>query len=209
MRHRKAGVKLSRTSSHRKAMFRNMTTSLLKYNRIQTTDAKAKELRSWADHLITLAKRGDLHARRQALSLVREKDVVHKLFEEAADRFGDHNGGYTRIIKAGRRPGDAAPVSIVELIDQETRKKKKVKKKKEAKKEETPSADLKQPETPKPAAPEPAAEAPATGTDAGETETASITPRAETFGEDAAPAAEDVETPQTEEKKDGENAEES
>ncbi len=116
MRHRKAGVKLNRTSSHRKAMFRNMVTSLFKYERIQTTDAKAKELRRWADHIVTLAKRGDLHARRQALSIVREKDVVHKLFAEAAERFGAMEGGYTRIVKIGRRRGDAAPLSIIELV---------------------------------------------------------------------------------------------
>ena len=98
MRHRKAGVKLSRTPSHRKAMFRNMVTSLLKYDRIQTTGTKAKELRRWADYVITLAKRGDLHARRQALAIVREKEVVHKLFENAAERFGAISGGYTRIV---------------------------------------------------------------------------------------------------------------
>ena len=85
MRHRKSGLKLNRTASHRKAMFRNMVTSLFKHERIRTTDAKAKELRRWADHIITLAKRGDLHARRQALSIVREKEVVHKLFAEAAE----------------------------------------------------------------------------------------------------------------------------
>lgn len=130
MRHRKAGLKLNRTSSHRKAMFRNMVTSLLKHDRIQTTDAKAKELKSWADHLITLAKRGDLHARRQALSIVREKNVVHKLFEEANDRFGSISGGYTRVVKLGRRRGDAAPVSIIELVAAEKSKKKKTKKKK-------------------------------------------------------------------------------
>ena len=112
MRHRKAGIKLSRTPSHRNAMFRNMVTSLLKYDRIQTTETKAKELRRWADHVITLAKRGDLHARRQALAIVMEKDVVHKLFENAAERFGAISGGYTRIVKLGRRPGDAAPVSV-------------------------------------------------------------------------------------------------
>ena len=97
-------------------MFRNMVTSLFKYDRIKTTDAKAKELRRWADQIISLAKRGDLHARRQALSVVREKDLVHKLFEEAKDRFGTIAGGYTRIVKIGRRPGDAAPISIIELI---------------------------------------------------------------------------------------------
>ena len=130
MRHRKAVLKLNRTSSHRKAMFRNMVTSLFKYEKIQTTGAKAKELRRWADHLITLAKRGDLHARRQALAIVREKDVVHKLFEQAAERFGAVSGGYTRVVKLGRRPGDAAPVSLVELVYSLDTKKKKTKKKK-------------------------------------------------------------------------------
>ena len=129
MRHRKAGIKLSRTPSHRNAMFRNMVTSLLKYDRIQTTGAKAKELRRWADHLITLAKKGDLHARRQALAIVTEKDVVHKLFENAAERFGAISGGYTRIVKLGRRPGDAAPVSLIELVVTQETKKKKTKKK--------------------------------------------------------------------------------
>jgi large subunit ribosomal protein L17 len=107
-----------------------MVTSLFKYEKIQTTGAKAKELRRWADHLITLAKRGDLHARRQALAIVREKDVVHKLFEQAADRFGAVSGGYTRVVKLGRRPGDAAPVSLVELVYSQDTKKKKTKKKK-------------------------------------------------------------------------------
>jgi large subunit ribosomal protein L17 len=97
-------------------MFRNMVTSLLKHDRIKTTDAKAKELRRWADHIVTLAKRGDLHARRLALSIVREKEVVHKIFEEAAERFGSINGGYTRIVKIGRRPGDAAAMTLVELV---------------------------------------------------------------------------------------------
>ncbi len=128
MRHRKSGLKLNRTSSHRDAMFRNMVTSLFKHERIRTTDAKAKGLRRWADHLITLAKRGDLHARRQALSIIREKNVVYKLFDEAAELFGAVSGGYTRIIKIGRRPGDAAPISIIELITVEKSTKKKVKK---------------------------------------------------------------------------------
>ena len=130
MRHRKAGLKINRTSSHRNAMFRNMVTSLFKHERIRTTDVKAKELRRWADNLITLAKRGDLHARRQALSIVREKDVVHKLFEEAAERYSATSGGYTRIVKLGRRRGDAAPISMIELIIPEKIKKKKKKKKK-------------------------------------------------------------------------------
>jgi len=130
MRHRKTVLKLNKTSSHRKAMFRNMVTSLFKYEKIQTTGAKAKELRRWADHLITLAKRGDLHARRQALAIVREKDVVHKLFEQAAERFGSVSGGYTRVVKLGHRPGDAAPVALVELVYSQDTKKKKTKKKK-------------------------------------------------------------------------------
>lgn len=116
MRHRKSGLKLNMSSSHRAAMFRNMVTSLLKHEKIQTTSTRAKELRGWAEHLITLAKRGDLHARRQALSIVREKNVVHKLFEEAAERFSAMAGGYTRVIKIGRRPGDAAPMSLIELV---------------------------------------------------------------------------------------------
>ena len=143
MRHRKAGIKLNRTPSHRDAMFRNMVTSLIKHERIRTTTAKANELKRWADRLITLAKRGDLHARRQALSIVREKAVVHKLFEEAPKRFGAVAGGYTRVVKLGRRPGDAAPISLVELVTPEVAKpKKKASKKKAApaKKKAAPAA---------------------------------------------------------------------
>jgi len=138
MKHRKAGVKLGRTTSHRTAMFRNMVTSLFKYDRIQTTDTKAKELKRWADNIITLAKRGDLNARRQALSVVREKDVVNKLFAEAAERFGSRAGGYTRIVKLGRRPGDSAPVSMIELIAADTAKSKEKKPKKKGAKASKP-----------------------------------------------------------------------
>jgi large subunit ribosomal protein L17 len=106
-----------------------MVTSLFKHERIQTTGAKAKELRRWADHLITLAKRGDLHARRQALAIVREKQVVHKLFEEANEKFGHSAGGYTRVVKLGRRAGDAAPMALIELVAIESGGKKKTKKK--------------------------------------------------------------------------------
>ncbi len=120
MRHRKSGLKLGRTPSHRKAMFRNMVTSLFKYGSIRTTDAKAKEIRRWADKMVTLAKRGDLHARRQALAVIREKEVVHKLFAEAGEKFGDREGGYCRIIKIGRRKGDGAPLSLVELVETTT-----------------------------------------------------------------------------------------
>lgn len=117
MRHKKAGVKLSRSSSHRKAMFRNMVTSLLKHGQIKTTVVKAKELRRWADKMITLAKRGDLHARRQALAVIREKEVVHKLFAEAQEKFGGRNGGYTRIIKLGNRKSDGAPMAVIALCE--------------------------------------------------------------------------------------------
>lgn len=117
MRHRKAGLKLGRTASHRDAMFRNMVTSLFKHDRIKTTDVKAKELRRWVDKMITLAKRGDLHARRQALAIIREKDVVHKLFAEASERFSGRQGGYTRVIKMGYRPGDTAQIALIELVD--------------------------------------------------------------------------------------------
>ena len=134
MRHQKAGKKLNRTGSHRNAMFRNMVTSLFEHGRIRTTDAKAKELRRWADRMVTLAKRGDLHARRQALAIMRDKGAVHKLFEEAAKRFGDRAGGYTSVIRLGRRRGDAAPMSLVELISPKEKKEKKKKKTKGAKK---------------------------------------------------------------------------
>lgn len=140
MRHRKASAKLNRTTSHRDAMLRNMVTSLFKHDRIRTTDAKAKQLKRWADNIVTLAKRGDLHARRQALSIVREKAVIHKLFEEIEERFGSVAGGYTRIVHLGRRPGDAAPISLVELISSKPSKKKDGKKKKTAGAEKKPSA---------------------------------------------------------------------
>ena len=123
MRHGKAGLKIGRSSSHRKAMFRNMVTSLFKYDRITTTDVKAKELKRWADDLITLAKRGDLHAQRQALAIITEKEVAYKLFNEAADRYGDIHGGYTIIAKIGNRPGDAAPRSRKAAKTAETKKK--------------------------------------------------------------------------------------
>lgn len=116
MRHGKSGRKLNRTTSHRTAMFRNMVTSLLHHERIYTTVPKAKELRRWADWMITLGKRGDLHARRQALMVIREKQVVHKVFAELGTRYQNRSGGYTRIIKVGYRRGDAAPMCILELI---------------------------------------------------------------------------------------------
>ena len=117
MRHAKQGGKLSRTSAHRKAMLRNLVTSLLDHERIETTDAKAKELRRLADRMITLGKRGDLHARRQALSVIRKRETTAKLFDELAERFRQRPGGYTRVLKTRRRIGDAAPMSIVELVE--------------------------------------------------------------------------------------------
>jgi large subunit ribosomal protein L17 len=117
MRHLKAGRKLNRTAAHRKALFRNMVTSLIEHEHVRTTDAKAKELRRIADRMITLGKRGTLHARRQALSYIRSRTVVHKLFEEVASRFRERPGGYTRVIKLGNRHGDAAAMSVIELTD--------------------------------------------------------------------------------------------
>jgi len=117
MRHAKHGGKLSRTSAHRKAMLRNLVTSLLDHERIETTDAKAKELRRLADRMITLGKRGDLHARRQALAVIRKRETTAKLFDELADRFRERPGGYTRVLKTRRRVGDAASMSIVELVE--------------------------------------------------------------------------------------------
>ena len=119
MNHRKTGRKLGRTSAHRKALFRNMVTSLLQHEQIRTTDAKAKELRGVTDRMITLGKHGTLHARRRALETIRSKDVTSKLFGELADRYRERPGGYTRVIKLGQRPGDAAPMSMIELVDRE------------------------------------------------------------------------------------------
>jgi len=119
MRHLKAGKKLSRTPSHRRALMSNLVTSLLRYERIRTTDTKAKELRRWADHMIGLGKEGTLHARRRALRVIRDKAVVRKVFDALAARFKDRPGGYTRIVKLGWRHGDHAPLSLVELIPQD------------------------------------------------------------------------------------------
>ncbi len=116
MRHRKSGRRLGRTSSHREAMVRNMVTSLFEHERIVTTTPKAKEVRRVADKMITLAKRGDLHEKRQAFSFIRSRDVVAKLFGEIQEQFTDRNGGYTRIIRTGIRRGDAAPMAILELV---------------------------------------------------------------------------------------------
>ena len=119
MRHGKTGRRLGRKTSHREAMFRNMVTSLLSHEKITTTDAKAKEIRVVAERMITLGKRGDLHAMRLAASVIREKSVVTKLFATIAPRYKDRPGGYTRIVKLGIRQGDAAPLSLIELVEEE------------------------------------------------------------------------------------------
>ncbi|HLB25311.1 MAG TPA: 50S ribosomal protein L17 [Nitrospirota bacterium] len=191
MRHRKAGRQFGRNSSHRLALFRNLVTSLLEHGHIETTEAKAKELRGIADRMITLGKRGDLHAKRQALAYVMSRDVVAKLFSEIAPRSADRNGGYTRVIKTRVRNGDSAPMAIIELVDREgaaapkpkakkeaaaveaapavapatEEKPKKTRKKAEPKAEETPAEEMKAEAATEAAeaAPAPEAEAPAEG----------------------------------------------
>ncbi len=119
MRHRKAGRKLNRTAPHRKAMFANMAAALVKHEQIVTTLPKAKELRPIVDRLITLAKRGDLHARRQAIAYMRDKPMVAKLFETLGPRYAERPGGYSRVLKAGFRYGDSAPMAVIELVDRD------------------------------------------------------------------------------------------
>lgn len=116
MRHQNRGRKLSRTPSHRKAMFSNMATSMFEHERIQTTTAKAKEVRRIVERLITLAKKGDLSARRLAGRTVRDGEVLKKLFDDIGPRYQDRAGGYTRIVKLGQRAGDNAPMSLIELV---------------------------------------------------------------------------------------------
>jgi large subunit ribosomal protein L17 len=117
MRHRKDGYKLGRLTQHRWALFRNLLTALFRHERIETTEAKAKAVRGLADHIITLAKRENLHARRQVLSLVPDTEVVGRIFDTIAARFAERNGGYTRIIPSRVRRGDAAPMVLLELVD--------------------------------------------------------------------------------------------
>ncbi len=119
MRHRKGPRKLNRTASHRKAMFANMAASLVRHEQIVTTLPKAKELRRVVDRLITLAKRGDLHSRRLAAARLRDEAMAKKLFETLGPRYKDRNGGYTRVLKAGFRYGDSAPMAVIELVDRD------------------------------------------------------------------------------------------
>ena len=119
MRHRNSGRKLNRTSSHRRAMFRNMATALLKHEQIKTTLPKAKELGPVVEQMITLGKRGNLHSRRQALSYLKDEAIVRKLFDGLAERYETRAGGYTRVLKAGFRYGDSAPMAYIELVDRD------------------------------------------------------------------------------------------
>lgn len=119
MRHGNGYRKLNRTASHRRAMFANMAASLIEHEQIVTTLPKAKELKPIMDKLITLAKKGDLHARRQAIAQIRNKDQVSKLFATLGPRYGERNGGYTRVLKAGFRHGDNAPMAVIELVDRD------------------------------------------------------------------------------------------
>jgi large subunit ribosomal protein L17 len=119
MRHGLSGRKLGRTSAHRKAMFANMAAALIKHEQITTTLPKAKDLRRVVDRLITLGKRGNLHARRQAISVLQDAQLAQKLFGPLAERYAARNGGYTRVLKAGFRYGDAAPMAVIELVDRD------------------------------------------------------------------------------------------
>ena len=117
MRHRRAGKKLGRDSAHRRALYANLASALIEHGRIETTEAKAKAVKPIAEQMITLGRRGDVHARRQALAYLRSQDVVHKLFSDVGPRFSDRAGGYSRIVKLGPRQGDAAEMAYLELVD--------------------------------------------------------------------------------------------
>ncbi len=162
MRHRRSGKKLGRNTSHRKAMMRNMVTSLFNHEKITTTDARAKELRKLAEKLITIARRGDLHSRRLVMQVVQDKKVVAKLFDTIAPRYVERPGGYTRIIKLGHRSGDNAALSLIELVEEELAAKPK-KKKAAVKKADKPVAKVveESPAEESPAEESPAEEAPA------------------------------------------------
>ena len=142
MRHARSGKKLGRDSAHRKALYANLAGALIEHGRIKTTVTKAKAVRPIAEQMITLGRRGDLHARRQATAFLRSRDVVHKLFGEVAPLFKDRPGGYTRIVKLGPRPGDAAEMAYLELVDEEY-----VPKELEARREPEPEPVAEVPET--------------------------------------------------------------
>ena len=144
MRHNISGRKLNRTSSHRKAMFSNMVNALIKHEQITTTLPKAKELRPIIEKMVTLSRKNDLHARRQAISKLQDNDMVKKLFDVLGPRYAERAGGYTRIIKAGFRYGDNAPMAIIEFVDRDTEAKKIDKKKKDINKDKPTAEEKKQ-----------------------------------------------------------------
>ena len=143
MRHRQAGRKLNRTSSHRKSLFKNMAQALIKHEQIVTTLPKAKELKRFIEKLITLGKKSNLHARRLAFNQIRDKEMVSKLFGNLAPRYSDRSGGYSRVLKAGYRTGDDAPMAVIELVDRNPEAKKVDKPKKVEKKEDEKKVDQK------------------------------------------------------------------
>ena len=136
MRHRSAGRKLNRSSKHRQMLFRNLSQALIKHEQIMTTLPKAKDLRPFVEKLVTLGKRGNLHARRQAFSQLRDEKIVSKLFEVLSERYSDRAGGYTRVLKAGYRYGDSAPMAIIEFVDRDVQAKRVDKKKKDPAKDQ-------------------------------------------------------------------------
>ncbi|MBI1819882.1 MAG: 50S ribosomal protein L17 [Nitrospirae bacterium] len=140
MRHKCSGRQFGRNSGHRKALFRSLVTSFFEHERIETTEAKAKEIRTFTEEMITLGKRGDLHARRQAASFILKKDVVSRLFKDIAPRFATRNGGYTRLVKTRRRHGDGAEMAILELVDYQKVQKEKLPASETEKKSETKTA---------------------------------------------------------------------
>lgn len=176
MRHRKAGTKLNRTASHRKAMMRNVVTSLFEHGQIVTTETKAKAVKPLAEKIITIAKKGDLHARRQALAILTKKSVAHTLFTEIKDRYMERSGGYTSIVKIGPRRGDAAEMAVLRLVkEEEDKPKKKAKKKKAVAKKKTAepkAAKKKAAPAPAPAVEEPKDQAVAVEPEAAPVETA-------------------------------------
>ena len=160
MRHQKKTVKLGRTADHRRALLANQVCALIEHQRIKTTLAKAKAVRPLAERMVTLGKNGSIHARRRALAVLRQKNVVKKLFDDIAQRSAERNGGYTRIVKLGARKSDSARMAFIEWVDAEHIAEEKPKKEKKAKRKE-PEAKPQQPEAEQPTHEEPKAEAPA------------------------------------------------
>jgi large subunit ribosomal protein L17 len=189
MRHQRTGKKLGRDAAHRKALYANLAGALIEHGRIRTTVTKAKAVRPLAEQMITLGRRGDLHARRQATAVLRSRDVVHKLFAEVAPRFKDRPGGYSRIVRIGPRPGDAAEMAYLELVDDEY-----VASQREEPEPETREAALEEhevivedeePEQPVAEAPEPEPEADEVGAEESEAEEAELEPEASAEDDEA------------------------